>query len=70
MAQLLLSLNVINYNKYREAFEKVLGKIVQGETISNSFRSNRFLSATDYGIILAGEQSRGLATSFVKIAEI
>jgi type IV pilus assembly protein PilC len=65
-----LSIGVIGNGKCKEAFEKVLLKITQGEALSDSFRSNKFLRATDHGLILAGEQSRGLAKAFTKISEM
>ncbi|MDR2777063.1 MAG: type II secretion system F family protein [Puniceicoccales bacterium] len=65
-----LSIGVINNDKCKEAFEKVLMKITQGETLSDSFRGNKFLTTTDNGLILAGERSRGLAKTFAKISEI
>ncbi|MDR0693076.1 MAG: type II secretion system F family protein [Puniceicoccales bacterium] len=65
-----LSMGIINDSKCKKAFEKVLAKITQGETLSDSFRGNKFLRATDHGLILAGERSRGLAKTFVKISEI
>ncbi|MDR1233273.1 MAG: type II secretion system F family protein [Puniceicoccales bacterium] len=65
-----LSIEIINNSKCKEAFEKVLMKITQGETLSDSFRGNKFLTATDNGLILAGERSRGLAKTFINISEI
>ncbi|MDR0742709.1 MAG: type II secretion system F family protein [Puniceicoccales bacterium] len=65
-----LSIGIINNSKCKEAFEKVLIKITQGETLSDSFRGNKFLTTTDNGLILAGERSRGLAKTFTKISEI
>ncbi|MDR2778934.1 MAG: type II secretion system F family protein [Puniceicoccales bacterium] len=64
-----LSIGIISNSKCKEAFERVLVKITQGETLSDSFRSNKFLTATDNGLIVAGERSRGLAKAFAKIAE-
>jgi type IV pilus assembly protein PilC len=65
-----LSIGIIDNSKCKKTFEKVLMKITQGETLSDSFRGNKFLTATDNGLILAGEQSRGLAKAFIKISEI
>jgi type II secretory pathway component PulF len=65
-----LSIEIISNCKCREAFEKVLMKITQGKTLSDSFGGNKFLTATDNGLILAGERSRGLAKTFTKISEI
>ncbi|MDR1528547.1 MAG: type II secretion system F family protein [Puniceicoccales bacterium] len=65
-----LSIAVINNGKCKKAFEKVLMKIMQGEALSDSFRGNKFLTATDNGLILAGERSRGLAKTFIKISEM
>ncbi|MDR2628392.1 MAG: type II secretion system F family protein [Puniceicoccales bacterium] len=65
-----LSIGIVNNGKCREAFEKVLMKITQGETLSDSFRGNKFLTTTDNGLILAGERSRGLSKTFTKISEM
>jgi type IV pilus assembly protein PilC len=65
-----LSIGVINNSKCKEAFEKVLMKITQGETLSDSFKGNKFLTATDNDLILPGGRSRGLVKTFIKISEM
>jgi type IV pilus assembly protein PilC len=65
-----LAVDVVGDAMLRKSLERVLEKITHGENLSHSFRGNKFLAATDCGLIIAGEQSGGLAQSFAKIAEI
>jgi type IV pilus assembly protein PilC len=65
-----LSIGLIEQDSIKRSFSKVLQKIVNGENLASSFRSNSFLTTTDCGLISAGEQSGGLVKVFVNIAEI
>ncbi|MDR2738077.1 MAG: type II secretion system F family protein [Puniceicoccales bacterium] len=65
-----LSMGVVDNIFLRRSLGRVLGKIAHGENLVGSFRGSKFLSSTDCGLILAGEQSGGLAKSFSRIAEI
>jgi type IV pilus assembly protein PilC len=65
-----LSIDVLGDCKLRKSLENTTKQIARGENLSDSFRSNKLLAATDIGLIYAGEQSGNLAKSFSKIGEM
>jgi type II secretory pathway component PulF len=64
-----LSVGVVTNGMVKKSLGKILERMAQGEPLSRSFRTSKFLEPTDHGLILAGEQSGNLAQAFAKIAE-
>ena len=65
-----IAVDVVADGNLKKSLGNVSRKIAHGENLSSSFMGNKLLSATDHGLIFAGERSGNLAKSFLKIGEI
>ena len=65
-----MAVDVINDKKIKQSFRHMFKRLTHGEQLSNIVNGNKYLQATDHGLVLAGEYSGTLGDAFNKISAI
>lgn len=65
-----MAVDVINDKKIKQSFRHMFKRLTHGEQLSNIVNGNKYLQATDHGLVLAGEYSGTLGDAFNKISSI